>query len=310
VVTDRSGPDRGQLILVGAILVAVTILGSITLLNSVHESPQIATQQDTQSLQEAEWTVTQVRDDVERLFLYNNSVNETAPIPYADRDAFGGIVDAYSRQYANLSTADAAGVVLVEFDESGSLTGGISRQNRTQFGDYLGYPTNSSRPNGNITVIENAATIPSLSLYVNETIGSDFTIRIDGATGTEEITVATSGVSGAVNCGLPGSQEAIEIEFRNGTGEIRAGDTYCEDRTFGTTLSPPLAVEFENGTDAEGTYAISGSGSSVSSSVPTSSNRWFRSGPDYVVNPKFEVEYRSPDISYSSTFALYNTTGR
>jgi hypothetical protein len=301
VVTDRPRPDRGQLILVGAILVAVTILGSITLLNAVHESPQIATQQDTQSLLETEWTVTQVRDDLEELFLHNSSVNETEPVPYARRDAFGGIVDAYSRQYANLSTADAAGIVLVEFDESGSLTGGVAGQNRTQFGDYLGYPVDGSNPNGRI---------PSLSLYVNDTIGSDFTIRMEGATSDEEITVENSGVTGAVNCGLSGSQEAIEIEFRNGTGEIRAGDTYCEDRTFGTTLSPPLAVEFENGNDAEGTYAISGSGSGVSTSVPPGSNRWFRSGPDIVVNPKFQVEYRSPDVSYRSTFALYNGTGR
>jgi hypothetical protein len=308
VVTDRSRPDRGQLILVGAILVAVTILGSITLLNSVHESPQIATQQDTQSLLEAEWTVTQVRDDLERLFLYNNSVNETAPIPYARRDAFGGIVDAYSRQYATLATADAAGIVLVEFDESGSLTGGIARQNRTQFGDYLGFPADPSAPNGRITVVENAATIPSLSLYVNETAG--FTVRIEGATSDEAIQITQNDVTGDVNCGLPGSQEAIEIEFVNGTGEIRAGDTYCEDRTFGTGLSSPLNVTIENGNDAEGTYAISGSGSGVNTSVGTSSNRWFRSGSDYVVNPKFEVEYRSPDVSYSSTFALYNTTGR
>jgi hypothetical protein len=303
VVTDRSRPDRGQLILVGAILVAVTILGSITLLNAVHESPQITTQQDTQSLLEAEWTITQVRDDLERLFLYNNSVNETAPIPYAHGDAFGGIVDAYSSQYATLSTTDSAGIVLVEFDESGSLTGGIARQNRTQFGGYLGYPTG--------TIIENATTIPSLSLYVNETgSGSEFRVRIEGDGGMDKsIQINNSGVSRAVNCDFT-DPEAIEIEFRNGTGEIRAGDTYCEDRTFGTGLSPPLNVTIENGNDANGTYAISGSGSGVSTSVSNNPNRWFRSGSDYVVNPKFEVEYRSPDVSYSSTFALYNTTGR
>lgn len=306
MVSGRRHPDRGQLILVGAVLVAVTILGSITLLNAIHESPQIATQQDTQSLLETEWTLEQVRDDLEALFLYNGSANRTGPVPYARGGEFGGIVDAYNRQYATLAATDAAGVTLIEFNRSGSLTGGIARQNRTQFGGYPSYPANTT------TIVGNAETIPSLSLYVNETDASGFRVQIESvATANDSvINITDSGVTVAGEPCPLSDPEAIEVAFRNGTGEVSAGDTYCENREFGTDLLPPLNVTFENVDSSDrGIYAITGSGN-VTSSVPNSSDRWFREGTDYVVNPKFEIEYRSPDVTYSSTLALYNTTGQ
>jgi hypothetical protein len=78
---------------------------------------------------------------------------------------------------------------------------------------------------------------------------------------------------------------------------------------FGPSLSSPRNVVFNNPAPdpANGTFVVTGSGS-VSSDLDQDANRNYRDS--LVVNPKFRVEYRTPNVAYDSTFALYNSTGR
>ncbi|PSQ36350.1 hypothetical protein BRD08_05055, partial [Halobacteriales archaeon SW_10_66_29] len=103
-----NGDDRGQLLLLAALIVAATILGSIALLNSIHESPEIATQQDSRSLQETEWVTDQTGTNLERLFRYVTSVEDAdIPLPYAEKPAFEDAVKDYDEQFLNLSTVSS-----------------------------------------------------------------------------------------------------------------------------------------------------------------------------------------------------------
>lgn len=311
-----AGDERGQLILIGALLVAATILGSIVLLNTIHESPQVSTQQDSQSLVETERTVDQVQTGLERAFLTNTSMDERGEaLPYAEKSGgFGTLVeDEYVTEYLNLSTTDTAGVVDVTL--VGNQTGGIARQNRTIAG-FQPYPSGE--------ILADAEAIPRLHLLVNETSASSFTVWINETSGTppNEMRMEING-SGVFKrgsnpdthwtCDLSGDNSQLEIDFINGVGEVRTDEVYCGDLTFGESLSPDYTIEFKNGNKVDGEFTITGVGSSVSSPVPAldadpTDGRWFKQGSDIVVNPIFEIEYLTPNVTYNATYAPYNRT--
>jgi hypothetical protein len=324
--------DRGQLILIGALLVAATILGSITLLNTIHESPDVKTQQDARSLQDTERKMAEVRSNLERLFLYDVSVNETGePLPYAN-STFGDVVEEYERQSMNLSSKTSAGILNVTYLDGESLTGGIAKQNATDDG-YRAFPTDTS----NQTVIENAKTLPRMLLVVNET-NTGFAINITNSIGDDvglgfsasgELRKKPVGGTPTLVCSPPSGFDSetdgrIELDLINGSGSVtyvtgtgpdRREVEYCSDITFGPSLDPTLDVEFDNpGADpANGTFVITGSGGSLGFGFAKDDNRNYRTmvdGSPIVVNPKFEVRYQTPNVAYDSTFALYNSTAR
>lgn len=321
--------DRGQLILIGALLVAATILGSITLLNTIHESPDVKTQQDARSLQDTERKMAEVRSNLERLFLYDVSVNETGEqLPYAN-STFGAVVEEYERQSMNLSSKTSAGILNVTYLDGESLTGGIAKQNATDDG---------YRPFPNTSVIENATTLPRMLLVVNET-NTGFAINITNSSGDDvglgfsasgELRKKPVGGTPTLVCSPPSGFDSetdgrIELDLINGSGSVtyvtgtgpdRREVEYCSDITFGPSLDPTLEVEFDNpGADpANGTFVITGTDIGPSDSTLTpDANRNYRTmvdGSPIVVNPKFEVRYQTPNVAYDSTFALYNSTAR
>ena len=304
--------ERGQLILVGALLVAATILGSIALLNSIHESPDVNTKQDAQSLAETERTIDQVQTGLERAFLVNTSMDEVnESLPYVeDGGGYRTLVEeAYVREYLNLSTTETAGVLDVTV--VGEQTGGIARQNTTVAGfeDY---------PSGPVDVVEGAAAVPRFYLLVNDTSPSPFIIRIS-ETGTpsnsmqleiSDSEVAAKRGSGTDwTCDLSGDDSTIEIDFVNGEGEVRTDETYCGNLNFGPPLDPDYTIQFQDGGNADGTYTITAVDPTNVEDFPGVPYRWSRAGPNYVVNPIFGIEYRTPNVAYNTTYGLYNGTG-
>jgi hypothetical protein len=303
--------ERGQLILVGALLVAATILGSIALLNSIHESPGVNTQQDAQSLAETERTIDQVQTGLERAFLINTSMDEVnESLPYVEAD--GGyrtlVEEEYVREYLNLSTTETAGVLNVTV--VGNQTGGIARQNTTVAGfeDY---------PSGTVDLIDEAEALPRFSLFLNETSpGSPFIVELTEITSPVDSVRLEINESGVYNtgsfatwtCDLSGDDTAIEVDFVNGEGEVRTDETYCGDLEFGASLVPPYNVEFRDGSKVKGTYTITAV-DPTDIADPPGDFRWSRAGPNYVVNPIFGIEYRTPNVAYNTTYGLYNGTG-
>jgi len=300
--------ERGQLILIGALLVAATILASITLLNAVHESPEINTQQDARSLVEAERTVDQTKANLEGSFLANTSDDEVGEkLPYAN-ESFAGIVEEYNDQYTNISTTETAGIVNVTLNDAESDVGAVAWQNESIAG-FEELPGTS----GPETILAGADRIPRLSMLVNSTdTGSDeFTITVGG----ESLSISGDRVerNGNPICDRNSAENAVELDFMNGTGAVITDAEYCGDIDLSAAASPTLDVEFENDNDADGTFVVSGENAAIGG-FSLNDNRGTRvdagPGPGTVfVDPAFDVEYVTPNVAYNATFSLYNTTG-
>jgi hypothetical protein len=303
----RSGRERGQLILIGALLVAATILASITLLNAVHESPKINTQQDSQSLVEAERTVDQTKANLEGSFLANTSVDEVGEkLPYAN-ESFNGLVEEYNNQSTNISTTEAAGIVNVMFNDAESARGAVAWQNESISG-FEKLPGS-----GGTTILAGADRLPRLSMLVNSTDTSttdSFKIEVD----TETLRIYGDRVTRNGNpiCDRDSAENAVELDFVNGTGAVITDAEYCGDIDL-APASSSLTVVFDNQNNADGTFVVSGENAAIGAFSPDD-NRGTRvdagPGPGTIfVDPAFEIEYDTPNVAYNATFSLYNTTG-
>ena len=324
-----NGDDRGQLLLLAALIVAATILGSIALLNSIHESPEIATQQDSRSLQETEWVTDQTGTNLERLFRYVTSVEDAdIPLPYANKSAFEDAVEDYDEQFLNLSTVSSAGLVTVSYNDSASRTGGIAH------GRVL---DGRSPPDTPLWVLFQADAVPRLSLnltsgisptssqYVlvefNEsrtasdpTVGLNITGDGSGSTVVQfENPVGSSSPEWTCNVGGPNQ---LQIDLRAGSAVIQ-GDTgkYCERGPV--ELPDNMYIRIVNGgANPRGNFTISGV-SSGGSDLPRrkgnpNADAWYReeiNSNDILVDPVFDIVYESPEVSYEGEYTLYGGDG-
>ena len=320
-----NGDDRGQLLLLAALIVAATILGSIALLNSIHESPEIATQQDSRSLQETEWVTDQTGTNLERLFRYVTSVEDAdIPLPYAEKPAFRNAVKDYDEQFLNLSTVSSSGLVTVSYNDSASRTGGIAHG---QVWD------GRSPPDKPKWVLFQADAVPRLSLNLTSGISPtssryvlvEFNKSKTASEPTVGLNITGDGGSTVVQFENPvgssspewtcnvGNPTQIQIDLRAGNAVIQ-GDTgkYCERGPV--ELPDNMYIRIVNGgANPEGNFTISGVSSGGSDlRRDTNEPAWYRdkiNGNDILVNPVFEIVYESPEVSYEGEYALYGGDG-
>lgn len=100
--------QRGQLVLIAAILVATAVLGAVVLLNSVHSSPDVKSQTDAQSLSSAERTVDGIQQDLQQL-------NESENFQNMSVSQLKNVTRAYSEEFGNLASRDGVAVPSVAF---------------------------------------------------------------------------------------------------------------------------------------------------------------------------------------------------
>lgn len=281
--------ERGQLLLVGAILIATVVLSSVVLLNSVHDSPTVQTQQDTRSVEGIDRTIGELTSDLDRLFVANTS-NTTAAGPYANASDLTQLVAAYERTRLNLSTTDRAMVLSVTVNTTGDAVGTTAIAETPTVINATGY---------NLT---NATDLPRLSVNASEFDGDELNVTVANATASQMITLNESGASGAVSCpdGTGSSFSFVRVDFIDGVGTVQTNETTCTRESFGTELTGPLNVTIEStaGT-VNATFAVTGTGSAVSASAPTTAS-------DVVVNPLVELRYVTPEVTYERTVRLYD----
>jgi hypothetical protein len=319
-----NGDDRGQLLLLAALIVAATILGSIALLNSIHESPEIATQQDSRSLQETEWVTDQTGTNLERLFRYVTSVEDAdIPLPYAEKPAFRNAVKDYDEQFLNLSTVSSSGLVTVSYNDSASRTGGIAH------GDISDA---SSAPGGNPKwLVHDADAVPRLRLNVTQGIsnspqdylsvkfnqsksGPTAELNITGDTGdpgTATVKFVNTTGTQLWTCEFDGDTNTPTVDIRAGSAIVQTDtDKFCERAPV--TIPDSVWIRIVDGatTTAKGNFTITGVNASSASSLPPNVDKpaWYReeiNGNDILVDPVFEIVYESPEVSYEGEYTLY-----
>lgn len=317
-----NGDDRGQLLLLAALIVAATILGSIALLNSIHESPEIATQQDSRSLQETEWVTDQTGTNLERLFRYVTSVEDAdIPLPYAEKPAFEDTVKDYDEQFLNLSTVSSAGLVNVSYNDSASRTGGIAHgdirhpEATTDPGESPKWlvPAADAVPRLRLNVTQGISGSPQdyLSVKFNQSkSGPTAELNITGDTGdpgTATVKFVDTGGTQLWTCEIDEGTNTLTVDIRAGSAVVQTDtDKFCERAPV--TIPDSAWIRIVASTDPEGNFTITGvnaGGASILSPPNVDESAWYREGNDILVDPVFEIVYESPEVSYEGEYTLY-----
>lgn len=305
--------DRGQLLLVAAVLIALVIVASAVLLNGL-VTPETAT---TSSLSgdaaDFERTTDSIASDLEQLFEHNTSVDEAGePLPYADADALGRAVnDIYGPLVANATLNRTGAVLDVRYARASSLEGDVVYNTSVNTFE-------NEKDSANWTVAQGVETIPRAIVNVSNDGGGEFGLAIEGSAGGEwsyNVTDDAVVIDGDPRCDgvINSSTRDIRLDVRNpaihnATLEVTNtdGDVPCSPRIeVAKGLSTPYTVSIGNGDQAEGTYFISVDGDLHDNATD---DNWVSDEEDVVVNPAFAVSYLTEGIEYKSTYRLYNAT--
>lgn len=300
--------SRGQVILIAAVIFAVTVLVSVALLSNLQTPADINTQSDSRSLETIERTGPALEDDLERIFLVHTSVDETGErVPYANEssgpdDPFGAVVANYSSVYSDMAVSDTSTVVSVEYlnTSRGSLNGTLLRHNDSSKNLTFDGFNDTKRAEWNLT--EDAESMPYFHLNVTDTPDDPFLVNIsDDTLEFTDDSVAINGDNVFSNGAYP-----VEVELIDGVGEVRNGS----DRTaFEPDPDAYFDVTFGNGNETNGTYTVSATNTSVGSELvgnETGDHQYTRT--DVVLAPSFRMTYTDPNVRYVRFFRLYNDT--
>lgn len=288
---------RGQLILTAAILIALTIVASAVLLNSIHASADVTAQQERQSLAETERNIEQIQDNLAELFVVNGSEERMPYVESGKEDKFKAAVEEYSDQYLNMSTRHGAAFVDVEFRESASETGHVFVQNGTR--------NFTSDPDSGVLEITGGTDLTYLYFNVTSLDDSNnLTIQVNGS---DEITIEDTEGQTVVErsdtvctVGSVDKESPLEIEVFDGEGVVRYDGTVCGNIEFGTDFGDHGQLNI-NGADSEGTFIVSIEGDTTVWDSP-SSERYKHSG---ITNPMFRITYQDPQVTYETNVTAY-----
>lgn len=279
--------NRGQLILVGAILIALTIVASAVLLNSIHSSADLQSQQDRQALERTEGVITQIKSDLGKITVINES---TEPVPYIDNtDKFEEAIEDYEQQYLNLSTRESNALINITY--LGSKPGFGVWQNQTR-------PLNDGSTPWRVVRNPNSVTY----VYINITSSGVFELETGG--GDIEYTSGTVQIDSNTLCPVPNPPDAenpLEITIIDGDGVITRPDgSICGTPEFGPSYHQN-DITIPTSTSTEGQFYLAYAGTDPPN-VPTTNYRDFESG---FVEPVFKVSYQDPQVYYESNMTIY-----
>lgn len=277
--------ERGQLVLIAAILVATAIVGAVVLLNAVHSSPDVKAQTDAQSLADAERTVGEIQRDLRAVFFATNAT-DSGQHPFAKEDDLEESTKAYNDQVGNFTAREGVAVqsaTLTDQSVNGSFVGG----------DFSG----SVSP-----VIEDADSIPYLQVTAST---APVELTIERGAETRDIRLASDAEyddpSGTMRT-CSGLSGPITLELTRGSGEIRGADgEFCEIDVYDPSDAGTYDVSITSGGD--GRFAISGGGDSIN----TGSGVTAETG---IVNPTFDVSYTDPSVTYDGNVTLFEGDDR
>jgi len=298
VTAERS---RGQLLLIGALVIATVIVASVVLLNSVHSSPDIAAETDASSLDQVDTANSEIRNDLEHLFRATNSVDGER-LAYVEPDSFESVVEEYADSYNDLIGAESASVANVTYVASKAVDGEIAWNasvNTTQTDEkqlLWDVDADSERPVPQFT-LEATNVTGEVTIEFNDTDGGpepESELSIDGE---EDEVVFENGGAEETLCEL---DQNASIDLRAGTGEIVTDKKSC-------LVSIEYADDFDeilltlNGDTDELAYEISGDDASCGEGGECPDD-------NIDINPTFHIAVQDPSVSYSSTFRLYEVS--
>lgn len=287
MVNTRS--ERGQLVLIAAILVATSILGAVVLLNTVHSSPNVKAQSDAQSLSDTEQMTEQLHRHVRKLFFATSTAKGKSEQAFAESDAaFQSNVSAYAEELGQFASTEKPTVAKVEYVDGAE-------------GDFVA----GTIPNPPRQVIDDAESIPYLRVNASDT-QQPVEIEITGTGGTNKRIVLDGpdteyGETGSPqDCSL--SSGGATLVLTHGSGEIRgANGGLCQFTLYERGELDTYTIEINGSGTGGGTFNVSGvrDGSDVAESGFAVVER------NVIVNPTVEISYQTPSVAYDAKYTLF-----
>ncbi|WP_246987833.1 DUF7261 family protein [Halorientalis marina] len=318
--------DRGQLLLVGGIVLGIVILGTVVLLNGMQFNDTIGSQGNQQALQNAERTQEMVRQDLQRMasrVAAGTDVTDSGKL----ESAYRSNVSTYAQLYSNMTFEDGIVFVNATFNESASENGRLLEQTSTDTFQLADPTVANDWIVGNEMMIlapmeftvddfpdNNGANRPNTTIRVTGSDGNVWELRINRS--------ETDPIDGPAFIAIVnGEQRAVEsvdpgASVNLGTGELEAdpgsGTTTVPAFEFNEYVSRPYTVEIDNeqnglgaGKLPKGTYRIG----TDSRYLDTQSGGGVQ--PEItnpVLRPAVDLTYRRPELDYRTTIYL-NATG-
>lgn len=297
----NSHRERGQLVLIAAILVATAILGAVVLLNAVHSSPNVKAQSDAQSLSDTEQMTEQLHHHVRKLFFATSTGDGEKQQPYAEIGALGPNVTAYNAQLGTFVSREKPVVTDVEYDPARSVSGGFvagsAIPDESSFSDrYI--EGAASLPYLNVTVAEDAEVV--IELYDGPGLTPEQSITLDGEN-TDYETVSGTGTCSDVGPEPdPGGNAGATVELEKRSGVIRDADGDSCTFAFEEMSQYDVRITAGGSSPVDGSFAVTGGTPASVSAYPN-----VRTESSVIVNPTVEISYQTPSVAYDSEYTLF-----
>lgn len=277
---ERTRTDsRGQLLLITAVLIAVFVLSAVVLLNLLHESPEMGTEQDSKSMEASERIVGQLEKELDRYFM---ALSHDDPVPFAHEADLDELDGKFGERYTNISSVRSSGVLDIRY-QSGT-EGNIIWVNDSTETDI----------EQETRLVEDADGL--VRLYLDG--ADDLRLNISG----KPMEIADGAVSwdGTEVCS---PEQNFELDLRYGSGEIRSESTYCT-MDIRSDLDEEFDINVTSGDISHSsTVVLSTAGGNADGDEIRDGG--FNAETEVIVEPTFDIEYHDPYVEFEATVELY-----
>lgn len=314
MVSDQFRPasdDRGQLLLVGAVVLAIAIVSLVVILNTVLYTQNVtnrAALDSTADAAEIERTVVgEVPALVERANRNATYGSESAAADAVNRTLarYGALVGTAvtNRRPASVGVAVAGNpsVALVVGHDNG--TRNFTDRDRDSAWTVVD-GASVQRYRLRVDADSLASTDADAFRVTVAADGDDWTMRVH-RNGSDRVDVDRIGDTGVSTCTVSPDDGTVELDVENGTGDVDADrDSVGVDCTFAFApgVDPPYRLGYANATNATGTYRLVLDGTSATTGDVATSAPWGSPYRSYAVDAlAVNVTYATPELDYRTT---------
>ncbi|WP_018259306.1 DUF7261 family protein [Halomicrobium katesii] len=295
--------ERGQLLLVGAILFSVVIVGVVIQLNDLQYTDTIGSNAQTDAIDQAAQAEAETRAALYGLDLRVRNGTDRSEYQEALREN----VSTYQNYSENMTAAGGATYTNVTLN----LAASVNETVMTQSDDPYRKQTSPRRPGWDL--VTDAETVSqfwlnessvktggtSFQVVVSNPAGDEWRLKLEGVPvagpGPDDVDVVVETPT-STNTACRRS-DADDIELNLIDGEDAMTPPSCTFTSFADALDGPYTIEFEKGNRAEGGYEIAVVGGSVNTGN-------FAGTRERILYPGIDYKYRSPSTAYNRTFAV------
>jgi hypothetical protein len=255
-MADLSGDDRGQLLLVGAFIIAAAFVVLALVVNSAIFTENLATRDDVPGSQDALEYRDEVRQGVGAIIEDTNQNNTRteadAKASVAEFGAITGLDQSIRNRVVSVSHGSTAPGIKIAQDQSRELTSNGSVDDWTLATDV----DRTRNVQFNITNLDLSA---DFRMILNDSV-NQWTMSVQES-GSDEATISVELDNGTTASCTRDASSGVTIDVTGAT----ANDEPCPalsrlsdgtEMAFGTGVGGGYNVSFANGDDVEGTYSM------------------------------------------------------